>query len=458
MNEPARSYTLAGGRVLHGTPPRLDLLDVVVKDGVITELANAPSPTDTIVDVAGCVVTPGLVNGHTHSYGQVCRHLAVDSRLDSWLPRALIDAAALDGHALCVAAQLNALDNLRHGVTSSLDHASLSGDALGAVIEGYSVIGARAVIALQVGDRPPGDWLATDEPIDRHTRELRRHLPVPASAAELADRTERLLDMVSGYPLVTAQVGPSAPDRCSPDLLKRLAAIAERHDVGIHTHLAETPHQGRSGGVETLRRCGLLGPRTAVAHAIHIDDDDRRHLAAASASVIHDPLCNLLLGSGNAKLLDLVHAGINVGLGTDGWPTGGAQDPLVQARVALGISRTDADAAEWLKPAAIMPMLTTAAASAIGLGAAVGQIAVGYRADLLVVDPDRANWLSRADSVDQLILSGLGAGLRSVYVDGVEVLRDGEPVLIDSQVLFEEANALNLLKNSEAMRLELTVT
>jgi cytosine/adenosine deaminase-related metal-dependent hydrolase len=439
------SFTLSGGLVLCGTPPRLQELDVVVSEGRITELIARPHEfraVDPPIDVSGRLVLPGLINGHTHSYGQVCRHLAVDGRLEEWMPRALIAGGALDSSALRLAAKLNALDNLRHGVTASLDHASLPAEALQEVVEGYDEVGARVVLALQVSDRPATEWLPSLDPGDRFAVHLRRQLPPPASAAELSARTKQLVEIVSGRSRITAQVGPSAPDRCTPRLLDQLSETAHEHGLGIHTHLAETELQSQTDGIETLQQHQLLGARTTVAHAIHLNRHDRERLARAAVTVVHDPLCNLLLGSGSAQLDEFVRAGITVGLGTDGWPTGGAQDILAQARVALGVSRTRAPSSEWLKPVDMLAMLGFGSASALGLETVIGQIAIGYKADLLIVDPVRANWLTAADPADQLILGGLSAGLESVFVDGIMVLHDGRPTLLDAERIAAEANAL----------------
>jgi 5-methylthioadenosine/S-adenosylhomocysteine deaminase len=157
---------------------------------------------------------------------------------------------------------------------------------------------------------------------------------------------------------------------------------------------------------------------------------------------VHDPICNLLLGSGRADLGLLRRHAVPVALGTDGWSTGGAQDVLGQARVALGLRRPDEASEHWTAPADLWPALADHAALAVGLAGRVGTITAGARADLLLVDTVRAGWLDGADLVTQLVLGGLGAGLRRVLVAGADVLVGGRATLLDEERLAHDGARL----------------
>lgn len=434
---PRRARRLVGGRVLVDGA----LVDRDVLIGTDGRIAGLPSPTATAdpsgdtperVDVSGLVVLPGLVNAHSHAYAQLSRRHIARARLEAWIPHAQAAAEALgpEGHA--VAAGLNVLDNLRHGATTTLDHSLFSPPELDAVLDAYEATGARTVLAFQVADRGPGDWLPPD------LADLASSFPdVPvAPAAELVARTVAAVERIAGCPRTTVAVGPSAPERCTDELLAGLGAVARDHAVPVHVHLLETAMQARHpDGVRRLQDHGLLGPATGLAHAVHLGADDRARIAAAGAAVVHDPLCNLLLGSGRPDLPAMLDAGIRVGLGTDGWSTGGAQDLVGQARVALGLPRPGLPEARWPAPADAWRAMTSGSAAAVGLPGELGAIEPGRRADLLVVDPVRAGWLAGEDPVLQVVWQGFGLGLRHVLVDGRDVLRDGRAVLVDEERL-----------------------
>lgn len=424
---------LTGGRLLAGPGPELVDGDLLIgADGRIAALCSRDHPSSDVevVDIRGRVVLPGLVNAHSHAYGQLTRRHTPTARLEAWMPRAQAAARALgpEGHA--VAAMLNSLDNLRHGTTTTLDHATLSEPELDAVVDAYDAVGTRTVLALQTADRPPAEWLPT-------------HLAVHASsfpevqtlsAAELTARTIAGIERIDGAARVSAAVGPSAPERCSDLLLQGLAAVSREQGVPVHVHLLETPLQAaHTDAVGRLAQHGLLGPATAVAHAVHLTDVDRERIAAAGATIVHDPLCNLLLGSGCADLPAMLGAGARVGLGTDGWSTGGAQDLIGQARVALGLPRPHTPEAHWPHPTDAWAAMTAGSAAAVGLSGEIGTLEVGARADLLVVDPVRAGWLDGEDLVTQIVWQGFGLGLRRVLVDGRDVLVDGAAVQVDEE-------------------------
>lgn len=429
---PAR--LLRGGRVLvDGALVDRDVL--VGGDGRIAGLpGRAADGHDDVptLDATGLVVLPGLVNAHSHADSQLTRGCLATDRLEAWIPRAQATAAALGPEGRALASQLNALDNVRHGATTTLDHSALTVDEVDAVVDAYDAVGTRAVIALQTADLPPAAWLPAD---------LQEHVAsfpgaTSPSAADLVALTVAGVERIASARRVTAAVGPSAPERCSPELLAGLAGVARDHGVPVHVHLLETALQARHGdAVARLDDHGLLGPRTAVAHAVHLDDADRERLAGSGATVVHDPLCNALLGAGYPDLPAMLAAGVAVGLGTDGWTTGGGQDLIGQARVALGLPRPRVAPEHWPVPADAWAAMSTGSARAVGLPGLVGEITVGAHADLLLVDPVRAGWLDGVDPVLQIVWQGLGAGLRRALVGGRDVLVDGRATGVDEERL-----------------------
>lgn len=400
-----------------------------------------PREARTTIDASGQYVLPGLIDAHAHSYAHVCRLAFVEGRLEPWLPAAIAAGAGLDGRTAGIAAQLCAVDALRHGVTTVLDHATLSPGFAKPIIDAYRKVGVRLSLAVQVADQSASATLPASRS-DLAGR-LEEADPRPVSTAEESlERCREALDAAAGLDTVSVMVGPSAPERCSPALLEGLAALAEQEQMAIHTHLLETPVQRATGDLlGRLDNHGLLGPRLSVAHAVHLDETDIERLAAAGGSVAHNPYPNLSLGSGRLDLRALLEAGIAVGLGCDTWLTGGTRDTLAAARLALVNTRPDEPASSWLTAADVWPLAGPGGARVAGLGDRVGRLAPGTGADVLIVDPARAGLLPGFDLVTQLVGAGLGSGLREVLVGGRVVLSNGELTGVDLDEVWREAAA-----------------
>lgn len=433
---------LAGAEVL--TDDGLVARDVLLQGGRIAALVEpgADAQARETVDVSGRLILPGLVDAHTHSYAQLCRDGLATDRLEPWLPGAVASGAGLTAEGAAIAAQLSAIDALRHGATTTLDHATLGEGHAAAIVDAYDRVGARVALAAQVQDVPFADaLLGVDAEVRAQVAEADTR-GAPETEAQLA-RCHELLEAAAGHDRITVLLGPSAPERCSGALLDGIAALADEHGVGIHVHLLETPQQ-RVGGdpLGTLADHGLLREGLSVAHGVYLEEHDLVRLRDAGGALVHNPLSNLSLGSGRLDLRAVLDAGVTVGLGCDSWTTGGPQDILAQARLALNGTRPEEPAERWLDPADVWALTAAGGARAIGLGDDIGVLRPGACADLLIVDPLRAGMVPGIDCAMQLVTGGLGAGLREAWVGGRPVLRDGMPLHVNLAALTARAAEL----------------
>ena len=418
---------VAGGRVVApGTGP-LDV-DIVVEHGLVTELrphghAAGSAGGDDVVAARGLVVLPGLVNAHTHSYGQLARSPFADSWLEPWMPRAMAAWRGADPAAFGLAAALTAADALRRGITTVVDHATLAPAGLDAVVDAYERSGLRVLLALQVSDLPFARWVPSALAGSGLSDRLAAADPFGArDAEELLELVGAAVERLAGHPRISVLVGPAAPERCSDRLLDGLASLVAAHDLPVHTHLLEVPSQRVWGDlVGRLIDHGLLGPTTTVAHAVHVDVNDVSRLAGAGAGVVLNPISNAALGCrSTAPLLELRRAGVALGVGTDGFNCGGGQDLLGSARVAMVMERGRTHPDGWVAPRQAWSLATDGLTSALGRPG-LGRIEPGAPADLLLVDPDDAGWLDLDDPATEAVLAGFGAGLRSVLIGGTPV-------------------------------------
>jgi 5-methylthioadenosine/S-adenosylhomocysteine deaminase len=440
---------VAGGAVLTRvdgeTRPSFKALDLLVEGGRIVALEPAGlipaaiAAAKEVVDAAGRLVLPGLVNAHSHSYGQVCRHCLNDDTLEPWLPRAMAYAQGMTPADTALAARLHAADALRNGITLLLDHARLAPDHVDGTIDAYAACGLRVALAPQIGDRTIADSLPVLDPA-LHATIVAADRWAPRPAAALLDLMTSLVRRTGGGSFVRALVGPSTAERCTPELLGGLSRLAREHGLFIHTHLLESRVQRRGGDpLSVLESAGLLGPRTTLAHCVHLSAADRARIAASGATVVHNPLSNLATGAGYFALTHALGASLRVAFGTDGFNCGGSQDLLGAIRAAVTLRRPDEPSAAWVRPSDVWTMATEGAAAALGFGDVAGRLAPGLGADFLVVDPAAAGCYAGPEWLDQLVFAGFGGGLERVYVAGRLLVEHGRPVQIDERALAGEA-------------------
>jgi 5-methylthioadenosine/S-adenosylhomocysteine deaminase len=219
--------------------------------------------------------------------------------------------------------------------------------------------------------------------------------------------------------------------------------MAQRYNLGIHTHLLETIIErwgGRrlygKGMVQRIAKLGLLSPRLSAAHCVWLDRSDIDLLASSGASVIHNPASNLKLGSGIAPVAELKRRGVNVALGTDGGDTSDTYSVFEQMRLAAFVSRLGTqESARWITAADALRMGTINGGKAIpAWRGKIGRISTGYRADLVILKPAQPV----TDVVHQLVYCGGAHSVETVLVDGKIVVRDGRLTSVDETALIRE--------------------
>ncbi|HKX16438.1 MAG TPA: amidohydrolase family protein [bacterium] len=435
--------------------PSFKELDLLVEDGCITALeprgriaagaggigAGGTAAARQVVDVSGRLVLPGLVNAHSHSYGQVCRHAMNDDTLEPWLPRAMAYAQGMAPSDSALAARLHAADALRHGVTLILDHARLAPDHVEAAVDAYEQSGLRVALAPQIGDRAIADSLPVLDPALHAVIAAADRWP-PRSAHDLLAMMRSLARRTEGGRFVRTLVGPSTAERCTPELLAGLSALAREHGLAIHTHLLESRVQRRGGDpLAVLESAGLLGARTTLAHCVHLNAAELARVADAGATVVHNPQSNLATGAGYFDLRGALDAKVRVAFGTDAFNCGGSQDWLASLRLGVTLRRPDEPSARWVRPSDAWWSATENAAAALGFGDITGRLDQGHAADFLVVNPAAAGCYEGPDWLEQLAYSGFGGGPERVYVGGRLLAQNGRPLHLDEAALARDAAA-----------------
>jgi 5-methylthioadenosine/S-adenosylhomocysteine deaminase len=251
-------------------------------------------------------------------------------------------------------------------------------------------------------------------------------------------------DKMRGEKLISFCLAPHAPYTVGDDMLKHMAALADKIDVPIHCHVHETRDEIAQGvakdGVrpfERLRRLGVVGPRLIAVHSVHMDDAELDVMAREGVSVAHCPSSNMKLASGIARVAEMRRRGIRVGLGTDGAASNNRLDMLQEARTAAMLAKVATGDAAAVAAHEALEMMTIEPARALGLGKRIGSIAEGKAADLAAVELSSPETLPCYDPVSHLVYAAGRENVSHVWIDGRARLHERKLVGIDEGDLEE---------------------
>jgi 5-methylthioadenosine/S-adenosylhomocysteine deaminase len=418
--------------------------------------SNARRNVARIIDGSRFLAAPGLVNAHMHTPGGLSAGTqdCASHPAFMWLNQA--DTSGRTGREIYVSAMLNAAQMLLGGITTAIDHfpaQNFGPEDVAAVVEAYSECGMRMVLGMRIFDDDFADIFPSDRPLPADLAEdLKRLAPLPPKP--LPETRALLEQSIARYHQPERRLSvfpsPTNPVRCSDELLVMCRDLAERHDLGIHTHLLEskiqtTVAQRRYGCtmVQHLERLGLLSPRLSCAHTIWIEQEDIDRLAKHGAVVVHNPESNLKLGTGVAPIAQMLASGVTVALGTDGSVT---NDNLVlheAIRLAAILGRTSqGDRRQWVTARQALAMATEGGAKAVQMAGRIGRIEPGYRADLVLYDLDTPAWTPLNDPVQQMVFAESGGSVDTVIVDGIVLVEGAKIIAFDAPAIIAEAKPM----------------
>jgi len=402
---------------------------VLVEDGVVAATGGGVEPeAEERVDLAGALVTPGLVNTHHHLYQTLTRARAQESNLFGWLKALYPIWARLDEGAEHVAARTGLAELALSGCTTVFDHHYVfprgAGDLIEAEMAAARELGVRLVPSrgsMDLGESDGG-------------------LP-PDSLVEDADtvlaETDRL---ASRYPELV--VAPCSPFSVTGELMRESAELARKLGLTLHTHLAETVEEEEYcrelygyTPVEYLGRLGWLDDDVWCAHCVHLSDADIARFGETGTGVAHCPSSNLRLGAGVAPVRQLLDASVRVGLGVDGTASNERGDLFLEVKQALLVAR-GRGGPEALTAREALWLGTRGSASVLKRDD-VGSLEAGKSADLAVWGLDGLELAGADDPVAGLVFSAPHRVDRLV-VAGEEVVRDGRLVRADEEEIAKE--------------------
>jgi 5-methylthioadenosine/S-adenosylhomocysteine deaminase len=410
---------------------------VRVRDGVLTEIgentAHEVAKDEQIIDAAGCVLMPGLVNAHTHLYQVLLRAVWEDLELMPWLKRIYGCARVLRPEHFYAGSLLGCAESIRSGVTTVCEHNFLnpSPECAFETLRAIQDSGMRAVFARTIMD--------TGEIVPECTKEKPEHA---------FRRIEEILARHERSDRLQFMTGPNTPPiNTTAALLKEIRRFADDRALGISAHVAESRsvvecvwrEHGKSGVVEFLHQFDIPGRNSVFAHSVHVSKDEIAILKETGTSVSHNPVSNMMLGDGVAPVVEMLRQGINVALGTDGAASNHSQDLFDTMKAASLLQKVHHQDAGVIEPFAVLRMATAGGAKALGLSSICGTLEVGKRADVILVDIDTLHNQPMNDVFSQIVHCAKASDVRSVMVNGEILMRDRRLVRHDDKRLLSDA-------------------
>ncbi|MEZ4362232.1 MAG: 5'-deoxyadenosine deaminase [Kofleriaceae bacterium] len=407
--------------------------DLACRGGRIVQVGGAYLPVTSdyqIVDCDGMLVLPGMVQAHTHLCQTLARGRGDDLELLDWLRTVVWPyEGSLDEAAMTSTAELAIAELLLGGTTAILDMGTVHHtDALFRVAERA---GLRATIGKAMMDLP-------DPQIPAGLRE---------STESSLDESERLIARWHGAAggRLRYAYAPRFALSCTDELLREVGRRSAASGVGIHTHASENRGEielvrQRSGkeNLAYLADCGLLGPRSAIAHCIHLSAAERGLLRDTRTVVLHCPSSNLKLASGVCEVPELLAEGIAVGLGADGAPCNNNLDAFLELRLAA-ILHKPRSGPRALPAAEAVALATRGGARALGLSEEIGTLEIGKRADVIALDLNAAHIIPASSPYSVIAYAAKSGDVRHVAVDGKLLVRDRALLTLDLAAIRRDA-------------------
>jgi 8-oxoguanine deaminase len=400
---------------------------VLVDGSVVSAVGEGTPPeADELVDLAGAVVTPGLVNTHHHLFQTLTRARAQEADLFTWLRELYPVWARLDDEAEYAAARTGLAELALSGCTTVFDHHYVFPRGTEGLVEaevqaarelGVRIVASRGSMDLgeSAGGLPPDSVVEERDAILAATAELAGRLHEPGAGA-----------------MVQIAVAPCSPFSVTKQLMADSAELARRLGLQLHTHLAETVEEEAycrelygCTPVEYLGELGWTAPDVWCAHCVHLSPADVLTFAGAGVGVAHCPTSNLRLGAGVAPVRELVNAGVRVGLGVDGSASNERSDLFFDVKQALLVARGRSGPEAMTCREALW--LGTRGGAAVLARDDIGSIEAGKCADLAVWRTDGLELGGAEDRVAGLVFSAPHRVDR-LFVGGEDVVREGHLV------------------------------
>ena len=426
---------------------RFNGIDMLIEDNRIEKIEkNILAHNTQQIDCSSKLVIPGLVNSHHHLCQTLTRNLpqVQNKKLFDWLTTLYEIWKFLDDKAIYYSTLLGCGELLKTGCTTTTDHHYLYPkqilmDIPAIQFEAAAKLGIRFCPtrgsmsrSQKDGGLPPDSVVQDEETILKHSEEVivKYHDPAPLSMRQV-------------------HLGPCAPFNVTSELMQETAVMARKFGVRLHTHLAETKDEDDycqqvygMRPLQLMEKLDWLGPDVWYAHGIHFNDAELKLLAETGTGIAHCPASNMRLGSGIARIPEMLKLGIPIGLAVDGSASNDSSDMVGEMRQALLLHRVHSGA-DAITAEQVLEMATLGSARLLGRND-IGSLEVGKAADVAIFDLNKLEYTgSLSDPLAALIFSGINHEADTTIVNGKIVVREGKLVNIDETEIIRHGNQIS---------------
>jgi 5-methylthioadenosine/S-adenosylhomocysteine deaminase len=405
--------------------------DLLISEGRIADIGeDIDADASEVIEAGGCAVLPGFVQTHLHLCQTLFRGAADDLSLIDWLKKQVWPMeAAHTRESIRASTQLGIAELVKGGTTCALTMETV--EHTEEVLRVVEESGFRAIVGkcmMDKGDGVPGGLC------EKTSESIRESLAL----------IEKWHGRAGGR--VRCCFAPRFAISCTRELLSEVSELAKKHQVMIHTHASENKNECEIVENETglrnvayLDSLGISGAHVLLAHCVHLDDEEMETLARTQTNVAHCPSSNLKLGSGVARITEMLSRGISVSLGADGAACNNRLDMFTEMRTAALLQKAF-QGPEALPASDALRIATIDGARALGLDKEIGSLETGKRADVIVVDLDQIHLSPQHEVVSALAYSAIASDVRTTIIDGQIVMRNGELLTMNEAVVIDEAN------------------
>jgi cytosine/adenosine deaminase-related metal-dependent hydrolase len=427
-----------------------------VRDNVIEQVGTSAElgvlTADRVLDLAGHIVMPGMVNTHHHMYQNLTRVMVQDDELFVWLTTLYPIWARLDDDAIYVSARVAMAELIQSGCTTTSDHlyilpnnATLDAEIRAAREVGVRFHAARGAMSRgqSQGGLPPDGCVEKEDAILRDAERLIHQYHDPSRHA-----MSRII------------LAPCSPFSVTPGLMKEAAQLARTHlGVHLHSHLAEDLDEETycakvygMRSVDFAASVGWLGPDVWFAHAIFLDDREIQMFAETGTGMTHCPSANMRCGQGIAKIRQMRQAGVKMGLGVDGSASNDTSNMFLEARLAQLLQRIAptrylseapggpggfGGSPKALSARDALEMATRGGAALLGRDD-IGALAPGMSADFIAVKLNQLGLSgTQRDPLAALIMCG-PFKVDYSFINGREIITRGEFTSLDVEDVLDQ--------------------
>ncbi len=408
---------------MDGRNKLLENMNIYIEGNKIREISPEYKdyPSCKIIDGRNKLAMPGLINAHTHVAMSIFRNYADDLPLHSWLEDEIWPKEAkLTADHVYWSSLLSMAEMIESGTTSFSDMYFFM-DEVG---EALKKSGMRGVLARGMTDD-------NDEALNR----------------EKFEDVERLYKTWNGQldGRVKVMVGPHAPYTCSPEFLRQSKELAKKLDTSIHIHLSETEKEVfdsfdnyEKSPIEHVRDLGLFEQPVLAAHCVYLDENDLEIIRDNDVVPVYNPGSNLKLASGFARVDEMMEMGIHVALGTDGASSNNNLNMFEEINLAALLSKAVSKDATAVSAYDALEMATINGAKALKWQDEIGSIEEGKKADIILIDMDKAHLYPRHNIISALAYSAQGSDVDTSIIDGRIVMENRQLKTLDMEEIKRE--------------------